>query len=57
MRDNKPMRYFAVGAKDGIHVPLAVVEDLEPDTKVDVFLAAPVGTAGFVMIDIGLMEV
>ncbi len=57
MRDGKPMRYFAVGAKDGIHVPLAVVEDLQPDTKVDVFLAAPEGTAGFVVIDIGLMEI
>ena len=57
MRDGKPMRYFAVGAKDGIHVPLAVVEDLFPETKVDVFLSAPEGVTGFVMVDIGMMEV
>jgi hypothetical protein len=32
-RDGVPMRYFAVGARAGTHVPLAVVEDLCPETK------------------------
>ncbi len=57
MRDGKPMRYFPVGAKSGVHVPLAVVEDLFPETKLDVYLAAPEGVTGFAVIDIGLMEV
>lgn len=56
MRDNKPMRYFPIGAKSGIHVPLAMVEDLFGDMYVSIFLAAPKNTAGFVVLDIGLME-
>ncbi len=31
--EGKPMRYFPVGAKGAIHVPLAVVEDLLPAAK------------------------
>ncbi len=57
MRDGKPMRYFPIGAKSSVHVPLAVVEDLFPETKLDVYLAAPEGVTGFAVIDIGLMEV
>jgi assimilatory nitrate reductase catalytic subunit len=57
MRDGKPMRYFPVGAKASVHVPLAVVEDLFPETKLEVFLAAPEGVTGYAVIDIGLMEV
>jgi hypothetical protein len=34
-----------------------VVEDLFPETKLDVYLAAPEGVTGFAVIDIGLMEV
>src|SRR5262245_17776678 len=41
MRDNKPMRYFPLGAKATVHVQLAVVEDLLPDSHLDIFLAAP----------------
>jgi len=57
MRDDKPMRYFPVGAKASEHVSLAVVEDLPPDTRLDVFLAAPAGTAGHLVLDIGLLEI
>lgn len=56
MRDGKPMRYFPIGAKSGIHVPLAVVEDLIGDTYLSIFLAAPKNSAGSVVLDIGLME-
>jgi len=38
-------------------VPLAVVEDLFPDTKLEIFFAAPEGSAGTVVLDIGLMEI
>jgi hypothetical protein len=56
-RDGKPMRYFPIGAKAASHVELAVVEDLEPETALDVFIAAPAGAAGSVLLDIGLMEI
>ena len=57
MRDGKPMRMFPVGAKAGIHVPLTVVEDLQPDTKVEVFVSAPEGVDGQVVLDLGLVEI
>jgi len=57
MRDGQPMRYFPIGAKGAEHVPLAVVEDLEPDTKLEVFICAPGGTQGSVIIDVGLLEI
>ncbi len=56
-RDGKAMRYFPIGAKGAIHVPLAVVEDILPDTRLEVFYAAPEGVQGFVTLDIGLVEI
>jgi assimilatory nitrate reductase catalytic subunit len=56
-RDGKLMRHFPVGAKADSHVSLAVVEDLMPDSKLEVFLSAPVGASGMVVVDIGLIEV
>jgi hypothetical protein len=56
-RDGKPMRYFPIGAKCSEHVPLAVVEDLFPDTKLELLVAAPAGASGHLVIDIGLLEV
>jgi hypothetical protein len=55
-RDGKPMRYFPVGAKESVHVPLAVVEDLTPETTIEVLIAAPEGIKGSVVLDIGFME-
>jgi assimilatory nitrate reductase catalytic subunit len=57
MQDGKPMRTFPVGAKAGIHVPLAVVEDLQPDTKVEVYFGAPAGDSGTIVLDVGLIEI
>ncbi len=57
MRDDEPMRYFPVGAKDTVHVALRVVEDLMSDTRMEVHLAAPGSTRGIVVIDIGMVEV
>jgi len=57
VRDGKAMRYFPIGAKAGMHVPLAVVEDLFPESKLEVFIAAPKGTSGAVVIDFGIIEV
>ena len=57
MRDGKPMRYFPIGAKASDHVPLVVIEDIFPDTRLDVLLAAPAGASGNLVIDIGLLEI
>jgi hypothetical protein len=57
MRSGQPMRYFPIPAKGTEHVPLAVVEDLEPDTKLEVFIGAPAGTQGSLVIDVGLLEI
>ena len=57
MRDGKPMRHFPIGAKSAAHVPLAVVEDIEPDQKLEVMVVAPEGVTGTVVLDIGLMEI
>ena len=56
-RNRKPMRYFPIGAKASTHVELAVVEDLEPETVLDVLVAAPAGLSGSVLLDIGLVEI
>ena len=56
-RDGTPMRLFPIGAKGAVHVPLAVVEDLFPETRLELRLAAPEGCSGTVVIDMGLMEV
>jgi hypothetical protein len=55
-RDGKPMRYFPIGAKSAAHVPLAVVEDMHPESALEALLAAPEGVQGTVVIDIGLTE-
>jgi hypothetical protein len=55
LHDGKPIRLFAVGAKAGIHVPLAVVEDLQPDSRIELHLGAPDGCSGTVIVDLGLL--
>src|SRR5581483_5203199 len=42
-RDSKPMRYFPIGAKASVHVELAVVEDLEPGTVLEISVAGEEG--------------
>jgi hypothetical protein len=56
-RRGKPMRYFAVGAKGAIHVPLAVLEDIPPGSPVELLIAAPAGLKSSVMIDVGFLEI
>ena len=57
VRDGRTMRIFPVGAKAAAHVPLAVVEDLMPETRLEVLLAAPEGASGTVVLDMGLVEI
>ena len=53
----KPMRYFPVGTKAAIHVPLAVLEDIPPGSPVEVLVAGPRELKSSVVIDIGFMEI
>lgn len=57
VRDGKPMRYFPIGAKGYTHVSLRVVEDLLSDTVIELFVAAPKGLVGTVVVDTGLIEI
>jgi assimilatory nitrate reductase catalytic subunit len=56
MCDGVPMRYFPMGAKDGVHVPLRVVEDIEGGSVVELQLVAPLGVSGTLVVDLGLVE-
>jgi hypothetical protein len=55
-RDGKPMRYFPIGAMTSLHVPLAVVEDVFPESKLEILIAAPEGVQGTVIVDVGILE-
>lgn len=57
VRDGLPMRYFPIGAKADVHVPLRVVEDLDGGTVIELHLAGPEGLTGSVVVDLGLVEV
>ena len=56
-RNGKPMRYFPIAAKGATHVALRVVEDLLGDTVLELFIAAPSGCTGTVVVDLGLVEI
>ncbi len=56
-RDGQPMRYFPIAAKGATHVALRVVEDLFADTVLELYVAAPDGVKGTVVVDLGLVEV
>ena len=57
MQNDKVARIFPVGARASVHVPLAVVEDLQPDTRIAVFCAAEAGSSGTIVLDIGILEI
>jgi assimilatory nitrate reductase catalytic subunit len=56
MRDGVPMRYFPIGAKGDVHVPLRVVEDIDGGSAVELQLAARLGLTGTVVVDLGMVE-
>ena len=57
MQDGRTARMFPVAANGGTHVPLAVVEDLAPGTRIEVFLGAPAGVSGTAIVDVGMIEI
>ncbi len=56
-RDGAPMRTFPIGAKGAVHIPLVVVEDLMPETRLELLVAAPSGAGGTLALDVGLVEI
>ena len=56
-RGGKSMRLFPIGAKDAVHVPLSIVEDVEPESELELCIAAPEGLDGAVVVDMGILEI
>jgi hypothetical protein len=56
-RNGKSMRMFPCGGKSGIHVPLAIIDDIPPDSVIELVIAAPEGLAAKVTIDLGFVEI
>src|SRR6516164_8771256 len=57
LRDGKVMRLFPLGAKQSLHVPLAMTEDIFPESQIELSVAAPKGAAGVLVVDVGLFEI
>ena|SRR5438477_271838 len=56
-RGKDTLRLFPIGAKGSVHVPLAILEDIDPDSQLELCVGAKEGLAGLVVIDMGLVEV
>jgi assimilatory nitrate reductase catalytic subunit len=56
IRDGVPMRYFPIGARSDVHVPLRVVEDIDGGSVIELQLVAPLGLTGHVVVDLGVVE-
>src|SRR5882724_2331593 len=50
-RGHRTIRLFPVGAKAAIHVPLAVVEDMQPESLLEVYIGAPKGLNASLVLD------
>jgi len=56
-RSGKCMRLFPVGAKESVHVPLSIVEDVDPESELELCVGAPEGLDAVVVIDMGVLEI
>jgi len=56
-RDDQLTRYFPIGARQSIHIPMVVTEDVFPESKIELLVAAPRGVSGTLILDLGLIEV
>ena len=55
LKDGEVMRYFPVAAGSSTHVPLAIVDELQPGTEVSVSAAGE--GSGTLILDVGILEV
>jgi assimilatory nitrate reductase catalytic subunit len=51
-----PIRYFPIGPKSDLHVPLAIVEAHPAGTTLAILFAAPRGLSGSLILDVGIIE-
>jgi hypothetical protein len=56
-KSGKAIRFFPIGARGAIHVQLAIVEDIDPESELELRVGAPAGVEGQVMVDLGLLEI
>jgi hypothetical protein len=56
-KNGRRMRYFPIGAKGAIHVSLAIIEDIAPETELELLVGAPEGLRGSLVVDMGLTEI
>ena len=55
LADDKVMRYVPVAAGGAIHVPLSIVDELQPGTEISIAAAAE--ASGKLILDVGILEV
>lgn len=53
--DGRTMRLFPMGAKGSVNIPLRVVEDVDPDSVLELVFAAPSGCSGELVVDFGMV--
>ena len=56
-RDEQTIRMFPVGAKSAVHVQLAIIEDVDPESELELRIGASEGAEGAIVVDMGLMEI
>jgi hypothetical protein len=56
-RAQRPIRLFPIGAKGAVHVPLSIVEDMDPESELELCVGAPEGLDGSLIIDMGILEI
>jgi assimilatory nitrate reductase catalytic subunit len=56
LQNDKVMRYVPVAAGSAMHVPLAIVDELQPGTEISIAVAAEEGS-GTLILDVGILEV
>ncbi|GAA2048777.1 molybdopterin oxidoreductase [Williamsia deligens] len=53
--DGEVMRMFPMGARASVNIPLRVVQDVDPDSVLDLVFAAPDGCSGEMVVDFGMV--
>ncbi|MEH3155080.1 MAG: molybdopterin oxidoreductase [Gordonia paraffinivorans] len=53
--DGRTMRLFPMGARGAVNIPLRVVEDVDPDSTLELVFAAPAGCSGEMVVDFGMV--
>lgn len=54
--NSRPIRYFPIGPKSDLHVPLAIVDPHPAGTRLEIVFAAERGLTGTLIIDAGIIE-